>query len=175
MDYRQTILNAIEGRKRLEKALADTLRRHELLTGRLSELEAKKNTLAGELAGLDEKIRQTTDAGGDAGELMKNRNSLIVALSDTKKMLGLTRGALEHSSADIKNAKGALAKELQNAVMRIRDVTTEEMQKRLDGIGADLDAWTNSVYEAADALNVEVPGAGMEIFLSGRHVDHALS
>jgi len=98
MDYRQTILNAIEGRKRLEKALADTLRRHELLTGRLSELEAKKNTLAGELAGLDEKIRQTTNVGGDAGELMKNRNSLVVALSDTKKMLGLTRGALDFSS-----------------------------------------------------------------------------
>jgi len=77
--------------------------------------------------------------------------------------------------ADIKGAKGALAKELQNAVMRIRNVTAAEMQRRLDGIGADLDAWTNAVYETATALGVEVPGGGTDIVLSGRDVDHALS
>ena len=175
MDYRQTILNAIEGRKRLEKVLADTLRRHELLTGRMSELEVQKNALAGELAVIDEKIKQAACEGKDAGDLMHNRNSLVVAISDAAKMIRLTKGPLDQASADVENAKMDLARGLQAATMRVRDIAATDLQRRLDGVGSDLTAWTNAVYETATALGVEVPGGGTDIVLSGRNVDYALS
>lgn len=175
MDYKQTILSSIEGRKRLEKAVADTIRRRELLTVRLSELESKKSALAGELAGLDEKIRQATQAGESAGGLMKQRNSLVMEIGDTKRLINLTRGALEQSLADVESARLALAKELQNAVMRIRDVAASELQKRLDGISANLDAWTDAVFQAANELQIEAPPSRFEIILSGRHIYQALS
>jgi len=175
MDYKQTILTAMEARKRLEKALADTIRRRELLAGRLAELESKKSALSGELAGLDEKIKLATEAGESVNGLMKNRHSLTLEIADAKRLSSLTRGAMEHSEADVESARLALARELQNAVMRIRDVAASELQKRLDGISANLDAWTDAVFQAANDLGIEAPPSRFEIILSGRRISDALS